>query len=410
MMRPTATLRIHDDHVTLAALGARAFPLLAGIGLAALALAAVLGAVRGDGFSYFFHSYLTNYCFVLSIALGALFFVLIQHATRAGWSVAVRRISEILAANVSVLLVLFLPVLAPVLLGSHALYEWTSPAAVAGDHLLEHKSPYLNVPFFGIRCVFYFAVWWLITRFFLRRSVQQDHSGDASLTLSMERFSGPALLLFAVTVTFAAFDWLMSLEPRWFSTIYGIYYFSGAILAGVAAIVLAAAALQASGRLTMSVTAEHYHDLGKLLFGFVIFWGYIAFSQYMLIWYANIPEETVYYLARQTNGWAGVSLALAFGHLLVPFVGLLPRSMKRRKGVLAFWCVWLLVFHWLDMYWLVMPNYSPDAGPPFGLIDVALLVGLVCLYLASAVRVAGGEALVPIKDPRLGESLALENF
>lgn len=409
-MRPTTASHISDDRVTLAALGARAFPVLAVVGLAALAIAVGLGVIRGDGFAYFFHSYLTNFCFVLSIALGALFFVLIQHATRAGWSVAVRRISELLAANVPVLFVLFLPVLVPILLGNYALYEWADPAAVAKDHLLEHKSPYLNVPFFAIRCVFYFAAWWLLTRFFLRRSVEQDQSGDPSLTTRMERFSYPGLLLFAVTVTFAAFDWLMSLEPRWFSTIFGVYYFAGSIVAGIAAITLAAAALQASGRLTMSVTTEHYHDLGKLLFGFVIFWGYIAFSQYMLIWYANIPEETVYYLARQTNGWAPVSLALLLGHLLIPFFGLLPRAAKRQKWPLAFWCVWLMVFHWIDMYWLVMPSLAPGEAPPLSLIDPLLLAGLGCLYLASAVRTTGDRALVPLSDPRLGESLAFENI
>jgi hypothetical protein len=141
----------------------------------------------------------------------------------------------------------------------------------------------------------------------------------------------------------------------------------------------------------------------------VIFWGYIAFSQYMLIWYANIPEETVYYLLRQTGGWAGVSLLLLFGHLFVPFFGLLPRGMKRRSLPLAFWAVWLLIFHWIDLYWLVMPSEQPKAGPVFGLLDVCLLVGLGSLALAGTLRVARDRALVPLRDPRLGESLAFEN-
>ncbi len=408
-MQPT-TAPVSDDHVTLAALGDRALPILATVGLAALAVGTGLGAIRGDGFAYFFHAYLTGYCFVLSIALGALFFVLVQHATRAGWSVVVRRISEILAANVPVLALLFLPILIPMLLGNRSLYRWTDPAAVAENHLLEHKEPYLNLPFFAVRCAVYLAVWWLLARFFLQRSVDQDQSGDPSLTARMERFAGPALLLFAGTITFAAFDWLMSLEPSWCSTIFGVYYFSGAAVAGVAAIILAAVALQTSGRLTGSVNTEHYHDLGKLLFGFVVFWGYIAFSQYMLIWYANIPEETAYYHTRQTNGWTAVSLALLFGHLLLPFFGLLPRGAKRNKWLLAFWCFWLLVFHWIDVYWLVMPSYAPEAGPPFGLVDVALSIGLGCLYLASVVRVAGDRWLVPLRDPRLGGSVAFENF
>ena len=155
---------------------------------------------------------------------------------------------------------------------------------------------------------------------------------------------------------------IMSLEPAWFHAIFGVYYFSGAAVGFLAALVLAALVVQGSGRLTGTITAEHYHDLGKLLFGFVVWWGYIAFSQYMLIWYGNIPEETVYYLKRQTGPWAIVSLVLLFGHLLIPFLGMLPHEVERRRVLLGFWAVWLLVFHWLDMYWLVMPNLGGGAG------------------------------------------------
>jgi hypothetical protein len=403
------TTTIADDRVTLDRLADRAGALLAVVGLAALALAALLGWMRGDHLSYFLHAYLTSYGFFLSVSLGALFFVLIQHATRAGWSVAVRRIAEILAANIPMLAILFLPIVIPMLLDNYSLYPWTDPRLVAQSDLLQHKQAYLDVPFFGARCVLYLAIWQWLSRYFLGRSVQQDQSGDPRLTSAMERLSGPALLLYGGTVTFAAFDWFMSLEPKWFSTIYGVYFFSGAIVAGIAAIILAAVALQASARLTQSITVEHYHDLGKLLFAFVIFWGYIAFSQYLLIWYANIPEETIYYRLRQTGGWAGVSLLLLFGHLLIPFFGLLPRAMKRRKLFLALWAVWLLVFHWVDMAWLVMPSCDVQAGPRFGLIDVCLILGLGSLFLAGALRVARDVPLVPLKDPRLGESLAFEN-
>ena len=345
---------------------------------------------------------------MLSIALGALCFVATQHACRAGWSVTVRRLSELLAAPVPLLALLALPILLPVLLGKGTLYCWADPHTAAANELLAHKAPYFNPVFFAARSLGYFLVWWLLARYFLLRSVQQDRSGDARLTLRMERLSGPALLLFFFTVTFASFDWLMSLDPWWSSTIFGVYYFSGAVVGFLAAVILLALLLQSGGRLRASVTIEHYHDLGKLLFAFVIFWGYIAFSQYLLIWYGNIPEETGWYLVRQTGAWATVSLVLLSVHLLVPFFGLLSREVKRRKALLGFWAAWMLVAHWIDVYWLVMPSQSP-AAPPLALLDFVCLAGIGCLYLAAVCHAADGRELLPLGDPRLAESLAFEN-
>ena len=391
---------------------------LGAVGIAGLAAGFGFGLAQRDDLRYFFHAYLVDFAFFLSISLGALFFVALHHVSRAGWSVAVRRLAEIFLGNLALLAVLFLPILLAMTAGNHSLYRWADPQVVAASELLRHKAGWLNLWFFALRAAFYFVAWTLLARFFFRRSLQQDRSGDPQLTIQMERASGPALLVFAGTVTLAAFDWLMSLEPAWFSTIFGVYYFSGAAVGFLAALVLAALVVQGSGRLTGTITAEHYHDLGKLLFGFVVWWGYIAFSQYMLIWYGNIPEETVYYLKRQTGPWAIVSLVLLFGHLLIPFLGMLPREVKRRRVLLGFWAVWLLVFHWLDMYWLVMPNLGGGAGcqPASSgrlaicpTIDVCLLVGMGGLYLAGVLAAAGGRPLVPLKDPRLGESLAFEN-
>lgn len=396
------------QHATLAGPIGPVVIVLTVLGIAGVAVGYFLGAARDDGLRYFFHAYLVNYSFFLSISLGALFFVALHHVTRAGWSVTVRRLAEFLAANIPLLAVLFLPILIPMLLGNQSLYDWTNPEVVRQSELVQHKTPYLNVPFFAVRAVLYFVLWWLVVRYFFTRSLQQDESGDPGLTTRMERLSGPALILFAVTVTFAAFDWLMSLEPTWFSTIFGVYFFGGAAVGALGAIILAAASLQSAGRLTAAVTTEHYHDLGKLLLGFVIFWGYIAFSQYMLIWYANIPEETMWYLERQTGSWLAVSLALWLGHLILPFFGLLPRAVKRRPMFLAYWATWLLAFHWLDLYWLVMPNLSTERLP-FGLLDVSLLVGLGSLYVAGVLTAMGRRALIPVRDPRLGESLAFEN-
>ena len=397
-----------DENIRLGALGRSAFAAFGLLGILALAAGVALGWARHDEWKYFFHSYLLNYCFVLSLALGAWFFVILQHLTRAGWSVVVRRPAEFLGANIPCLIVLFLPVLIPVLCASAVLYPWANPSAAAGDELLRHKAVYLNPTFFAFRAVGYFALWLFLTRFFLRHSLRQDRTADAAETLRMERASPMAMLLFAVTVTFAAIDWLMSLSPDWYSTIFGVYFFAGIAAAGISILILACLCLQATGRLARVITAEHYHDLGKLLLTFVVFWGYIAFSQYLLIWYGNIPEETTWYLVRQSGGWKWIAIALLAGHCLIPFCGLLPRSAKRRKMLLGFWALWLLVMHWIDLYWIIMPNLGRNKLP-FDIMDVCLLVGMLSIYIAGAVKVAGNNSLVPLADPRLKESLNFVN-
>ena len=394
------------SRLSLEGAASRARLIAALVGIAGLGAAAALG--YGDGWHYFSRSYLVNWTFFATISLGGLFFVAVQHATRAGWSVTVRRLAELFGANVPLLAVLLLPILVPVLVKSDVLYPWLNPDTVAHDAALQHKSPWLNSEWFGIRAVAYLTIWVLLGRFYLVRSLRQDMTADVQPTLSMERISPVALLLFAATSTFASFDWLMSLEPVWYSTIYGVYFFGGIAVAVFAALVLAAVALQASGRLVNEITVEHYHDLGKLLFAFVVFWGYIAFSQYLLIWYGNIPEETTYYLQRQTGVWTPASLALIFGHLIIPLFGLLSRHVKRSRPLLAFWAVWLLVMHWLDLYWLVMPSRPAEvvASPT---IDACCFVGIGGIWLAGWFHLAGNRALAPVADPRLREALNFEN-
>ncbi len=408
-MKPDPAVELDRTSIRLDGLPARVVPGLLIAGCVALAIGFALGLARKDQLHYFYHAYLTNYSYVLGMVLGSLLFVLLLHVSRAGWGVAVRRLAELLAGNVPLMLVLFLPIVLPVAWGNSALYPWTSQDMVEHHEALRHKAPYLNVTFFAVRAAAYFVIWGLIARFFLGKSAEQDRSGDAGLTVRMERASGPAILLLGITVTLASFDWLMSLDPLWTSTIFGIYYYSGAFVGAVALVILLAMALQAAGRLRGVITVEHYHDLGKMLFAAVVFWGYIAFSQYLLIWYGNLPEETTWYRARQTGPWGYVSVALVVGHLLVPFFGLLSREVKRRKVPLAFWAAWLLVFHWLDVAWLVMPSLG-QAGLPVGPIDVCLLASLGCFYLAGVLRLASSRALTPVKDPRLAESLAFENL
>ena len=383
------------------------------VGLVGLAVGVVFGFI--DGWDVFFRSYVLNYAYVLSIALGALFFVILQHLTRAGWSVVVRRLAEFTAGAMPVLAVLFLPILIPVFAGMGAVYPWASADEAAHDELLQWKRSYLNAPFFVVRCAIYFGVWTLLANYYLKRSVQQDTSGDVKLTLGMQRWSGVGTLLYALTVTFFSIDVIKSLSPHWFSTIFGVYYFAGGMVGFFGLLGLMMVWLQNSGRLTSSITIEHYHDVGKLVFGFIVFWAYIAFSQYMLIWYANIPEETYWYQARQgTPWWVGVSLLLLAGHFVVPFLALISRHPKRHRRTVAAGAAWVLVMHWVDLYYLVGPAAHHGAGEAahaaqLHVSDFALLVGLGGMFVFAVVRLMAGRALLPERDPRLAESVAFEN-
>jgi hypothetical protein len=393
-----------DLGASLDALGPRLVRAGLATGAVMLAASAAMAWLVPGGWDRMLRSYLVAFVFFLSVSLGALFFVLLQHLVRAGWSVVVRRLAETLAMNLPLLAILAVPVL----LGVGGLYEWADPRALAGDAVLRGKQPYLNVPFFAGRLAIYFAIWTFLARYFWVRSTTQDRTGELGLTVQMERTSAIGMVLFALTANFAAVDLLMSLDPHWYSTIFGVYFFSGGVVGFFALLSILAALLQRSGRLGGAITDEHYHDLGKLVFAFLFFWAYIAFSQYMLIWYANIPEETQWYLRRQTGPWTGVTLLLLFGHFLVPFVYLLPRSVKRRPKLFGPVAAWVLLMHYVDIYWMVMPQFSPGRIPVH-LLDVTCTLGLGGLLLAAAAHRLRHRPLIPLRDPRLAESLAFEN-
>jgi hypothetical protein len=341
-----------------------------------------------------------------------LWFVCIQHLTGARWSVVVRRVAEIMTSCIPVLAILSLGILLPVIMGNEDIakvFIWLDHSQVEASHLLHHKAPYLNKTFFLVRCAIYFGVWLGLSHYFFKRSVAQDENGDVEHTAAMQRISAPGMLLFALTLTFCAFDFLMSLEPDWFSTIFGVYYFAGCVLGGYASLSLALRWLQSKGRLTKSVTTEHYHDLGKIMFGFTVFWSYIAFSQFMLIWYSDIPEETHWFHTRFSGEWKTVSTMLLVGHFAIPFLGLLSRHMKRSKAGLMFWAVWLLAIHYVDLFWIVSPSGSPEVVP-FGLVHVMTWVGMLGIMIGFIARKARGQNLIPTKDPKLADSLAFENM
>lgn len=405
-MSSASTPQLRPDDVQLgpgARRAARTFLVAGTVGMIA---AVALAAASADGWARFHRSYLVAFLFFMALSLGALFFVLVQHATRAGWSVGVRRLAESVAAG---LLVPMAPLVLPVVFGLGALYPWTDTAAVSQDPLLVAKAPWLNVPFFLARTAVYFGIWAAFATWFRRRSLLQDRTGDARLTNTMETTSTAALIFFAFTVTFFAFDFVMSLTPHWYSTIFGVYFFSGCVLSSIAFLTVLVGAVQGRGLLRGVVTIEHYHDLGKLIFAFTIFWAYIGFSQYMLMWYANLPEETVWYAMRQTGGWTGFSVALLLGHFFFPFLALMSRFAKRRRPWLVAAACWMLAMQWMDVYWLVMPPSSPGRVP-LGILDVATFVGVGGLFLAGIAWRLGGAPAVPTGDPRLAESLRFENY
>lgn len=394
---------------SIADLAGKIFPSAVFFGALSLLVGFLLALGSESGLKYFLHSYLVNYSFFLAIALGGLFFVAATTVCRAGWSIVLRRPAEIVANVVVMLAILFLPILVSVLFSTSPLYEWDDPALVQADHLLQHKTPFLNAKFFAIRAVIYFTIWILLARSYFARSVEQDATGDPQLTLANERQSPVALFLFALSLTFASFDWLMSLDPKWFSTIYGVYYFAGCASGIFATLILLCIFLQSQGVLVKEITVEHYHDLGKFLLGFTVFWAYIWFSQYMLIWYANMPEETEYFIHRQHGAWPWIAVVLVGGHFVVPFLGLLSRSVKRSKYALGFWATWILAMHWLDQYWMIMPRISLDTLP-FGIVDVLCFVGIGGLCIAWFARTATGVSMLATRDPRLPESLVFKNF
>jgi hypothetical protein len=342
--------------------------------------------------------------FFLSLALGALFFVLIQYAAQGGWGIVLRRIGETVFATIPAMAALFLPVL----FGLHDLYEWSHHDAVQRDALLQWKAPFLNVPFFLTRAAIYFGLWSFIALLYYSVSSRQDATGDHALSARLRRLAGPGIIVLAITQTFAAIDWIMSLTPHWYSTIFGVYFFAGSFVGFIALLSVVAAAMRQAGLLDTVISAEHLHDVGKLLFGFTVFWTYIAFSQFFLIWYANLPEETIWYKARMEGSWMTVSLFLMAGHFLAPFFYLMGRAVKRRGSTLAIGGAWLLAMHFVDLYWQIMPTLHPE-GPSPSALDVAAFVTVGGCFVGTASWLMRRHALVPLRDPRLAESLAFEN-
>ncbi|MCI5071453.1 hypothetical protein MRY82_00725 [bacterium] len=366
----------------------------------AIVLAASLLGGLGHKKEFMF-SFLTSSFFWLTIGLGALFFVFLHHLVSAKWSVVVRRFAEQTMTVIPWIGLIMLPVL---IIGAQHLFPWADPHLAAHDHLIHKKQAYLNLPFFNIRAVVYFLVWTVLALVVTKTSIKHDETGDERLMGKMKGLSAGGTLLFALTATFAAFDWIMSLDPHWYSTIFGIYVFAGCLVAVMSFLSIITLYLHGQGYMKNMITHEHYQDLGKLLFAFTCFWAYIAFSQYVLIWYGNIPEETIWYAHRWEGTWKWASLFLVLGHFIVPFIFLLPRPMKRNRKVLIGFSIWMLFMHFVDLAWLIYPNIYHH-GYHFHWYDFTLMLGFGLFFVGRVLFNLSKASIYPVNDPLLKESI-----
>lgn len=370
---------------------------LFGIGIVGLIISAV-GYFLGH--DQFFFSYLVSFTFFSSISLASLFFVMLQHLTRSEWSAVLRRIPEAVSSSLWIWGLFIIPVL----LGMHSLYHWTHADAVAADEILQGKSPYLNSPFFIIRQVIYFALWGFLGYHLHNKSVEMDETGNWGLQTLLRRTSGPGLFFFAITFAFASFDWLMVLDPHWYSTIFGVYFFAMSFQGLFAFLILMVMYLWKKGVLTETIQEGHIYDLAVQLFGFTVFYAYIAFSQFLLIYYANIPEETIWYLERFDGGYEILAYIYLFGRFIIPFVLLLSKKAKTNYKLVSSVSVLILVSHLVELYWIVMPVLN-EHGFHFNWMVITTFIGLGGIFFGLFFHQFKKNKMIPIKDPKLADSL-----
>lgn len=374
--------------------------LLGVVAFVALALCGAGAAIDPTQFSF---SWLFAFGFFFTLCAGCFFWTIVHYATDANWTVVVRRQLENLAVLVAVLAIFFIPI---VLLRQH-LYEWMN-IAPGKEANLDSKRAYLNLNFFILRAAFFLGFFIIASQLLRRFSVRQDKDGNPQFTIRLRKVAFASLPLFALCLTFGAFDWLMSLNYRWFSTMFGVYIFAGAAGSSMSLLVLVISALQRAGYLKNVVTREHYHIMGKWMFAFCVFWAYIGFGQYMLIWYANIPEETQYFLTRNTESWWSLSMVLVVGRFFGPFAILLLQSIKKHPHQLCYVAAWILVMQMLDIYLVVLPALH-GTGVHVSLWDFAALIAIGATLAFVYLRIVGKTSLFPVRDPRLIESLKMVN-
>jgi hypothetical protein len=348
----------------------------------------------------FLHSYLWSYMFFLGVTLGCMALNMLQFLTGGAWGIVIRRFCEAATRTLPLLALMFVPIL----LGIPVLYEWSHPAIVAKDEILRHKSAYLNVPFFLIRTALYFGGWILFSTLLNKWSRQQDETGDRAINRRLQLLSGPGIIWWGLSVTFMAIDWILSLNPHWFSTIFGLLFLAGQGLNAMAFLITLTVILARRKPLSDVITPRHLHDLGKLMLAMVMVWAYFSFSQFLIIWSGNLAEEIPWYVVRLHGGWEFVGLALVFLHFALPFALLLSREVKRSTDMILGVSIVIIAMRFVDLYWLVMPDFRKDG---FGVswMDFAAPIALGGLWLWAFTWQLNRRPLLPIHDPHLQEAL-----
>ncbi len=349
----------------------------------------------------FFHSYLVAYLFWTGISLGSLAILLLQHLTGGAWGLVIRRVLEASTGTLPLMALLFIPII----LGAHQIYPWTHHEKMSTPALEEKARLYLNLPFFSGRAIFFFAIWILIAYLLNKWSLEQDRTADRRCARRMRMMSGPGLLLFVLTVTFASVDWAMSLNPDWFSTIYGLLFVIAWALSALAFTIAVMSFLTNREPMSRIVRPNHFQDLGKLMLAFVMLWAYFAFSQFLIIWYGNLPEEIQWYLPRLRGGWGAIAVGVIFFHFAFPFLLLLSASLKRNARKLVMLAGLILAMRLIDLFWMIAPEFG-DAGFHVSWMDMVAPVAMGGLWCAMFARQLSTRSLIPINDPQYDTVLA----
>ena len=366
-----------------------------GLIIGVVSLVWVLLGVLSDR-TQFFHSYLIGYLFWTGVAVGSLALLMLQHLTGGGWGLVIRRPLEAATRTLPLMLLLFIPIL----LGARQIYPWTNHEEMARNPVLVEKTAkYLNQPFFTLRAAAIFGIWLLLAFFLNKWSSEQDRSADQQATKKMRLLSGPGMVLFVFTVTVASIDWSMSLDPEWSSTIYGFLFVAAWSLSALAFVIATLALLSKRQPMSSIVAPLHFHDLGKLLLALVMLWAYFAFSQFLIIWSGNLPEEISWYLPRMRGAWGVIAVAVIVLHFALPFLFLLSRSLKRNPHKLVLVAAMILLMRYVDLIWLVEPNFQ--GGRFRVLMDVLAWIGFGGLWLGAFSRHLSKRPLIPVNDPQL---------
>jgi hypothetical protein len=349
----------------------------------------------------FFHSYLVGYLFWAGIALGSLALLMLQHLTGGHWGLVIRRVLEAATRTLPLVAVLFLPII----IGAHHIYPWTHDEEMSKTPALAQKARlYLNMPGFVGRAVLYFALWGTLAYLMNKWSWEQDRTAERRFTKRMRMLSGPGIIIFVLTVTFASVDWAMSLNPEWFSTIYGLLFVGAWALSALAFAIAMMALVGRREPLARVVRPNHFQDLGKLMLAFVMLWAYFSFSQYLIVWSGNLPEEIQWYLPRVSGGWGAIALSVVIFHFALPFMLLLSASLKRDAGKLLILAIVILIIRQVDFFWMVAPEFTPSFHLSW--MDVVAPIGIGGVWLAMFFWQLSKRPLVPINDPQYDSLLA----